>query len=70
MLATPLEFPQKYHFCVNIHQFRVFYLEPSAPELKIATNIMEICFKLIKIEHFQNHQELSKMFTTPLSAIY
>jgi len=42
MLATPLEFPQKYHFCVNIHQFRVFYLEPSAPELNIATNIMEI----------------------------
>ena len=41
-----------YHFCVTIHHFRVFYLETSAPELKIASNFMEIGFKFAEIEYF------------------
>ena len=52
MLAPPLVFPRKYHFCVYIHHFRVFYLETSAPELKVASNFMEIAFKFAEIEYF------------------
>jgi len=42
-----------YHFCVlTIHHFRIFYLETSAPELKIASNFVEIGFKFAEIEYF------------------
>ena len=40
------------YFCVNIHHFRVLYLETSAPQLKIASNFMEIGFKFAEIEYF------------------
>ena len=40
------------HFCVNIHHFRVLYFETSAPQLKIASNFIEIVFKFAKIEYF------------------
>ena len=39
-------------FCVTIHHFRIFYLETSAPELKIASNFLEIGFKFAEIEYF------------------
>ena len=42
----------EYHFCVTIHHFRIFYLETSAPELKIASNFMKIGFKFAEIEYF------------------
>ena len=54
MFASPLVFPQKIIVFVNIHHFRVFYLEASAPELKFASNFMEIGFKLAKIECKKN----------------
>jgi len=34
-------------------------LETSAPELKIASNFMEIGFKFAEIEYFLNYHKLS-----------
>ena len=59
MFTTPFDIPQKLRFCV-------FYLETSAPEPKFALNIVEIDFKLAKIEYFQNFQERSKNVYSPL----
>ena len=44
--------PQKLRFRGNIYHFRVFYLERFVPEPKESSNIMEIGFKLAKIEYF------------------
>ena len=46
----------EYHFCVTIHHFRVFYLETSAPELKIASNFMDSGFKFAEIEYFNREE--------------
>ena len=50
--------PEKLTLYENIHQFRVFYLESSSPELKESSIIMKIGFKFAKFEYFQNLQEI------------
>ena len=45
----------------NIHHLRTFYLETSAPELKFASNFMEIGFKFAEIEYFRNYIKLPQI---------
>ena len=66
MFTAPFDIPQKLWFCINIYNFIGFYLETSAPEPKFASNIVEIDFKLAKIEYFLIFQERSKNVYCPL----
>ena len=54
MFTAPLIFLIKYakmQFCAYIYHFSVFCIETSAPEPKIPSKIVEIGFKLAKIEY-------------------